>query len=134
VLSPLAAMLPPSTLVGALRADLMAGYGNAERASHSVELYLRPFDGREGRDAIATHLRELTAAANSGLSDRLASIGVPACVIWGQQDRLVPLAIGRRLQQAIPGATIEIIAGAKHFTPEETPRPIADAIQSLLNR
>jgi len=33
-----------------------------------------------------------------------------------------------------PDATIEIIPGPKHFTPEESPSPIADAIQSLLKR
>jgi pimeloyl-ACP methyl ester carboxylesterase len=133
-LAPLAALLPPSTVVGALRADLAGGYGNAERANHSIDLYLRPFDCREGRDAIAAHLRGLAAGANSALSERLSSIAMPTCVIWGQQDRVIPLAIGRRLQQAISHATIEIISGAKHFTPEEAPRAIADAIESLLNR
>ncbi len=133
-LAPLAAILPASIVVGALRADLAGGFDSAERANHSIDLYLRPFDCREGRDAITAHLRGLKADANSTLSERLSSIQVPTSVIWGQQDPVIPLAIGRRLQQAIRGATIEVVPGAKHFTPEEAPRPVADAIESLLNR
>ena len=133
-LAPLAGMLPLSAFVGALRSDLAAGYGNADRANHSIDLYLRPFDCREGREAITAHLQGIAAGANSSLSERLSSIQVPTSLIWGQQDPVIPLAIGRRLQQAIPGATIEIVSGVKHFTPEEAPRPVADAIESLLNR
>jgi pimeloyl-ACP methyl ester carboxylesterase len=133
-LSPLAGILPTSTVVSTLRADLARGYGSAERANHSIDLYLRPFDSAEGREAIANHLRGIAASANLRLGDRLGSITTPTCVVWGQLDRLIPVAVGRRLQQSIPGATIEVIPGAKHFTPEEAPRPIADAIQSLLKR
>jgi pimeloyl-ACP methyl ester carboxylesterase len=42
--------------------------------------------------------------------------------------------MGRRLQAAIPGATLDVIAGARHFTPEESPRQVAEAIAGLLSR
>jgi pimeloyl-ACP methyl ester carboxylesterase len=38
------------------------------------------------------------------------------------------------LRDAIPDATLDIIPGARHFTPEEVPRRIGDALTSLLRR
>jgi pimeloyl-ACP methyl ester carboxylesterase len=44
------------------------------------------------------------------------------------------LGDGRRLRDAIPGATLEVIPDARHFTPNESPRQIADAVGELLAR
>jgi pimeloyl-ACP methyl ester carboxylesterase len=52
--------------------------------------------------------------------------------VWGQQDRAIPLWVGKRLQAGISRARLEVIPGARHFTPEEKPRQVADAIGALL--
>jgi pimeloyl-ACP methyl ester carboxylesterase len=59
---------------------------------------------------------------------------VPTAVLWGANDPFLPLKLGRRLAEAIPGATLEVIPGARHFIPEDAPRPVADGIASLLTR
>ena len=53
---------------------------------------------------------------------------------WGQHDRVIPLWVGKRLQQSIPGATLDVVPGVRHFTPEEAPRKVADAVARLLAR
>ena len=35
---------------------------------------------------------------------------------------------------SLPGATLEVVPGVRHFTPEDAPRPVADAIAALLQR
>ena len=46
--------------------------------------------------------------------DRLAQITVPTLVLHGDQDKTVPLALGEALAAGIPGARLEVIAGAGH--------------------
>jgi len=42
--------------------------------------------------------------------------------------------VAERLHEAIPGATLEIIDGARHFTPEDAPERVASAVANLLRR
>jgi pimeloyl-ACP methyl ester carboxylesterase len=129
---PLTRFLPPGLLVAILRRDLRRGYGDSGRAARSLDLYLRPFTGSDGRDALVAHIRALTTAETRELGTQLARIAAPTAIVWGQQDRVIPLWVGRQLQQAIPGASLDVVPGARHFVPEEAPRPVADAIARLV--
>lgn len=131
---PVTRLLPPALLLAVLRRDLRRGYGDPDRAARSLDLYLRPFTGDDGRDALVAHIRALTSDETRELGAQLHRIAAPAAVVWGQQDRVIPLWVGRQLQQAIPGASLDVIPGARHFTPEEAPRQVADAIARLLAR
>jgi pimeloyl-ACP methyl ester carboxylesterase len=126
-------LLPPAALLGAVRRRLMRGYRDPDRASRSIDLYLRPFAADDGRDALASHLRALLSAESAALADRLSEIAAPTAIIWGQHDRVLPIALGHRLQRAIAGATLQVVDG-RHFIPEEDPRPVAAAIAALLER
>jgi len=49
------------------------------------------------------------------LRARLATITIPATVIWGESDRIVDVEYGRRYAASIPGARFEPVAQAGHF-------------------
>ncbi|MEP6492563.1 MAG: alpha/beta hydrolase [bacterium] len=127
-------LLPPRALAAALRTSLRRAYTDPARAAHSIDLYARPFADADGRDALVAHARALRCEETKDLGDHLTRITAPTAIVWGQYDNVVPVELGRRLQQAIHGATLEIIPGARHFTPEEAPRQVADAIAALLER
>lgn len=131
---PVARFLPSKLLLAVLRRDLARGYTDRGRAERSIDLYLRPFGDVTGRSTVVAHLQALASDGVAALASRLSAIASPTSLIWGQHDRLVPLSVGRRLQTAIPASTLDVIAGARHFTPEESPRRIADAIAALLER
>ena len=133
-LAGLARFVPPSAALRALRSELQRGYGDRERATHSIDLYLRPFDGPEGHEALVAHLHGLDASEAAYLPAQLPSITAPTAIVWGQHDRTIPVSVGQRLQQTIPGATLDVIPGACHVTPEEAPRPIVDVLAGLLGR
>jgi pimeloyl-ACP methyl ester carboxylesterase len=131
---PMIQLMPPHALVGVLHTDLLRGYGNPERAGHAIDLYLRPFDCTEGRDAIAAHVKGLSSPENKELASALDTIVAPTAIVWGEGDRIMPIAVARKLAAAIPNATLDIVSGVRHFTPSEAPREVADAIQRLLLR
>jgi pimeloyl-ACP methyl ester carboxylesterase len=64
--------------------------------------------------------RQATAIASSGSrEDALRSLRVPTLVIHGDADRLVPLEMGRRTAELVPGARLEVIEGMGHDYPPQ---------------
>jgi pimeloyl-ACP methyl ester carboxylesterase len=124
----------PRWLLGVLRADLERGYEDSTRAVHSIDRFIRPFASEEGRETFMQHLRALDAGETRTLADRLGEIAIPTAVVWGAHDSFLSVKLGRRLAAAIPGATLTVVPGARHFLPEDAPRPLADAIAALLTR
>jgi 3-oxoadipate enol-lactonase len=61
--------------------------------------------------------------------------GLPTLVVVGDQDQVIPPAVGREMAGAIPSATLSIIPGAGHLAPVEQPiattRVLAEFLQSL---
>lgn len=62
--------------------------------------------------------RQLAAVlATPGRANRLATLALPALVLHGDADPLIPLAHGEATAAAIPGARLEVIAGLGHRLP-----------------
>ena len=58
---------------------------------------------------------------------------MPAAVIWGADDRMVPRAHGEAYVEALPGATdLTLIADAGHAALLEQPDATADALIAFL--
>jgi pimeloyl-ACP methyl ester carboxylesterase len=131
---PVARHIPPALLLPMLRGGLLRGYADHDRGAHSVVHYVRPFGGTEGRDALVRHLVDLDATDTAGLAVRLKEVDRPTAIVWGEDDPFLPAAIARRLRDAIPGSTLDVIPGARHFTPDEAPRRVGDALADLLRR
>ena len=131
---PLTRHLPPTWLMSIVRTDLLRGYTDATEGAHSIERYMKPFIGSEGRDAFVAHLLALDAAETMALEPRLATFVQPTAIVWGAHDPFLAPTIGRRLQEAMPGASLDLIADARHFTPEESPEHVAETIEKLLAR
>jgi len=131
---PLTRHLPATWLLSILRSDLLRGYQDHDRGVRSIELYVRPFASVEGRDAFMEHLLALDSADTVAVAPRLKEIIAPTAIVWGRHDPFLPPEIGGRLQDAIPGATLEVVPSASHFSPEDAPARIGDALKELLLR
>jgi len=131
---PLTRHLPPSWILSVVRADLLRGYADQDRGTHAIDLYLRAFAGPGGRDALVTHLTALDSAETQAIAPRLRNVVCPTALLWGDHDPFLPVEVGQRLADSIPGATIDVIAGARHFVPEESPSQVAAAVAKLLAR
>ncbi len=58
---------------------------------------------RSARDVLAT-----------GIGGRLQAIEAPTLLVWGENDRLVPPNVGRRIAARIPDARFVVIPGGDH--------------------
>lgn len=131
---PLTRHLPATWLLSILRNDLLRGYQDHERGLRSIEQYVRPFASSEGRDAFMEHLLALDSADTLAVASRLNEIIAPTAILWGKFDPFLSPDLGRRLQQAIPGATLEVVPTGRHFLPEDAPTKVGEIIGELLRR
>lgn len=64
--------------------------------------------------------------------DALLSIQTPCLLIWGENDRIVPVEIGKRLEKDLPNARLVILKETGHLIPEERPQKVFEEIRSFL--
>jgi len=80
-------------------------------------------------------LRQMVAIQSATpRGEALGKLTVPAVVIHGVQDPLVPVENGRRTAAAIPGAELVEIDGMGHDIPPGVWEPIVDTIASVSSR
>jgi pimeloyl-ACP methyl ester carboxylesterase len=62
----------------------------------------------------------------------LARVGIPTSIVWGRQDRLVPLECGERYQKAIPGSQLVVIDNCGHAPQVEKPEEFLNIAMDFL--
>ena len=73
-------------------------------------------------------------AARPDRTAALAGFDGPAVVVVGEEDEIAPLAEAQHMVDALADAPLVVVPGAGHMTSNESPEPVASALQSLLAR
>ena len=81
--------------------------------------------GRIGADPPALHSLKLAR--------RLHRITAPAQILWGEYDRLIPIANGRAYAEKIPTNAMHMIDGAGHSVILEQPEALMELIEPFLD-
>jgi pimeloyl-ACP methyl ester carboxylesterase len=66
------------------------------------------------------------------LEDKLASFQLPADLIWGASDRLVPMDYAKKLQSQLPNCTLTVIERCGHGPQLERPRELTRVLLQIL--
>lgn len=68
------------------------------------------------------------------ITDRLGAVTCPTHIIVGDQDVGTPVAMSKAIQQAIPGAGLDVIASASHLSNLEQPAAFNQSLDGFLAR
>jgi pimeloyl-ACP methyl ester carboxylesterase len=68
---------------------------------------------------------------NPTLPPLLGGVQTETLIVWGRQDRIVPVAVGEQYARALPKSRLSIIDGAGHFLEMEQPEALAKLIVSF---
>ena len=100
-------------------------------------------DGRTNIPDEVRRYKSLTLAGRVGweppylhdrkLLDRLHRIAAPALLIWGEQDRFVPLANGRAYEANLPKAALKVLPDVGHSAILEAPEQCMALIAPFLS-
>ena len=123
--------LPVTVHAAALRAYIAsASYAGltAEQAGHLAG----PWLGAVGQAAFYRQIAQADQAFTDAVEPLYPSVGLPALIVWGKQDRWIPVDRARRLAGLIPGARLELIAAAGHLVQLDQPVALATTLHRWL--
>lgn len=110
------------------------GIGNA-RAAEVWRSY-RSLTDPANRAAFARTARAVIDPGGQSVSalNRLYLVALmPALIVWGDQDKIIPLVHAFQAHQAIPGSRLEVIQGAGHAPHAEDPARFAEILEDFLS-
>src|SRR5215470_1618157 len=64
----------------------------------------------------------------------LKTMRAPALVVWGENDKVVPLSAGKRYAEALPDAKLEIVKSCGHAVDMEQPEALAKLVNNFIGR
>jgi len=97
-----------------------------------IDAYARPMDKRSAQSALVYTARLIMPDNLDDYTSQYNDITVPALMIWGDMDVVVPIATGKRLSQDLPSARLEVFNNCGHVPQEEEPEKTLALISRFL--
>ena len=121
---------------GAVQLPAGAG-GGAEKPSinspevakltHDFFVSQPPVDDSKVKGAVGPNIQ-----AQQATDDQLKTLKLPTLLIWGREDQLIPLELGRHVAAQIPKSRLVIIDNCGHIPSVEQPRAFLGALGGFL--
>jgi len=89
----------------------------------------------ENRRAFVRTLRAVVDPGGQVVSakDRLyLTVGMPTLIVWGDADRIIPVAHAYAAHEAMPGSRLEVFEGVGHFPHAEEPLRFAAVLTNFI--
>ncbi len=137
-LVPLWCRLAPSWLASTLHSALLPAFAQRSTGTFALDLYLKSFRTRDGRDAACAQLRALAiSTGDAGIALRPDALPFPVALVLGDADVFMPSGRALRLEQSLKRATsdavvVHHIPAAAHMTPEEAPDRLGTIVGELV--
>lgn len=134
LLLPVIAPPPVVTAGNKVRSWLSAGGIQSPRGAEMWSAYSSLADSQT-RQAFLKTLRSVVDYRGQSVSalNRLhLTADLPTMIIWGDQDKIIPIEHGYSVCDARPGCRLEVLAGVGHFPHVERPSEVADMIEDFI--
>jgi pimeloyl-ACP methyl ester carboxylesterase len=109
-----------------------AYYNNDLIEDDQVEAYAKPLKMPGGKYALLKIGQQVIPDNIDELTRKYETICVPALIVWGEEDEVIPLRIGQKLDAAIPCSKLLTIPKCGHAPQEETPAKVIPLIRDFL--
>ncbi|HEU4320043.1 MAG TPA: alpha/beta hydrolase [Acidimicrobiia bacterium] len=74
----------------------------------------------------------LVKVVNESYEGQLSRIEQPVRLVWGANDRDVPVSVAEAASALLSDSTLEVLPGVGHFVPLEAPEVLRSAVESAL--
>ncbi len=98
-----------------------------------VEGYAEPLRAPHAARALIRTALRIVPSDLEALTARYREIAVPTLLLWGRYDRVVPLAVGRRLARTLPRADLVVLEACGHIPAEERPEASLQVLEEFLD-
>ncbi len=97
-----------------------------------VEGYGAPFRDLRHRLVFRRFCRQMQVRPLAQIADLLQHISQPAALLWGAQDRILPVSQGCWIKAHLPGAEFQVLPEVGHAPQEEVPAAVNNFIIAFL--
>jgi pimeloyl-ACP methyl ester carboxylesterase len=132
---PIVAPQPVLNLGNKLGSWLRSAGIQAPRAGEMWYAYSSLSDART-RQAFLRTLRSVVdyrGQSVSALNKLHVAAGLPTMLIWGDHDRIIPVAHGYAAHEALEGSRLEVLEGIGHFPHAEAPVAVAEILEDFIS-
>ncbi|MEM8919206.1 MAG: alpha/beta hydrolase [Pseudomonadota bacterium] len=125
-------LLPQITPKFLVRSSLEENYAQPERLSDEIVTRYHDMLHFPGNRQAA--LERGNAPRQPEMWNQVGSLDMPVLLLWGAQDKVIPVSHGEAFEEAIPGAELVIYDDAGHLPMEETPEQVARDIRTWIDK
>lgn len=97
-----------------------------------LKQYLMKSSGKKGTSQYKSEVKKIVT--NQDLKSLLPLIKSQALVVWGDQDKVLPLSYGQRIAKSIPNAQLKVINGGDHWVHERQPETFNQIVLNYLTK
>lgn len=94
--------------------------------------YARAFESDDRKQAVLDFYRSCNFPELEAYDGKLAELGVPTLILWGEKDEFAFIGGAYRFKKEIPGSKLVVIEGAGHFLPEDAPERVVEETVAFL--
>ena len=97
-----------------------------------ITAYAKPIKLPGARQAFLQTVRQAVPKNIDELTPKYKDICVPTLIVWGEEDKVIPLKIGKMLADAIPDSKLVVLPEVGHAPHEEAPEKTIPLILGFL--
>jgi pimeloyl-ACP methyl ester carboxylesterase len=87
-----------------------------------------------GREAVVQTAKQIVPDDIEAVTARYQTISVPVLIIWGADDEVVPVSVGKNFKRDIPGSELVILPQCGHIPPEEEAAETTRIVKEFLKK
>ena len=116
-----------------VKSVLKLGYYDDDKINDgAVRVYVEALDSPGGKHAIVQVAEQIIPEDIEELCSVYKNIEVPTLILWGREDEIIPLWVGKRLASEMPDSDLVIIEQCGHIPHEEKPEKTIKIITRFL--
>lgn len=98
-----------------------------------MEPYIEPWLGEEGQAAFYRQIEQNDQRYTDEAEPLYGQIERPVLILWGEEDRWIPLELGEKLHSMIPGSQFETIPECAHLAQEDATESVLEHLTKFLS-
>ena len=91
-----------------------------------------PWKGKIGKAAFYRQIAQANSKYTDEIQDKYNTIEIPTLILWGEEDKWIPLAKGITLNKMIPGSLLKTISNSGHLVIEEKYKELITEIRDFI--